>query len=97
MEGYQDIVVGRNAVTELLKSDKDINKIFVQRGEKYGSINQILNLAKNKKVVVVTNLKPVKLCGVESNGMILASGDKDVVKILSVDNSDIVENGSNIH
>lgn len=53
MEGYQDIVVGRNAVTELLKSDKDINKIFVQRGEKYGSINQILNLAKNKKVVVV--------------------------------------------
>ena len=51
----------------------------------------------NKKVVVVTNLKPVKLCGVESNGMILASGDKDVVKILSVDNSDIVENGSNIH
>ena len=30
----------------------------------------------DKKVVVVTNLKPVKLCGVESNGMLLASGDK---------------------
>lgn len=28
-----------------------------------------------KTVVVVTNLKPVKLCGVESNGMILAASD----------------------
>ena len=50
---YQDIVEGRNAVTELLKSEKDINKIFVQRGEKHGSINQIISLAKSKKIVIV--------------------------------------------
>ena len=50
---YEDLVVGRNAVTELLKSDRDINKIFVQRGEKHGSINQILGLAKDRKVVIV--------------------------------------------
>lgn len=50
---YQDIVEGRNAVTELLKSDRDINKIFVQRGEKHGSINQIISLAKSKKIVIV--------------------------------------------
>ena len=31
-----------------------------------------------KKVIVVSNLKPVKLRGVESNGMILASGEDDV-------------------
>jgi len=30
-----------------------------------------------KKVVVVVNLKPVKLRGVESKGMILAAEDKD--------------------
>ena len=53
MKDYQDIVEGRNAVTELLKSDKDINKIFVQRGEKHGSINQIISLAKSKKIVIV--------------------------------------------
>ena len=53
MKEYQDIVEGRNAVTELLKSDKDINKIFVQRGEKHGSINQIISLAKSKKIVIV--------------------------------------------
>lgn len=31
-----------------------------------------------KKVIVVANLKPAVLCGVESNGMILASGEDDV-------------------
>ena len=30
-----------------------------------------------KKVAVVTNLKPCKLCGVESQGMILAASDDD--------------------
>ena len=52
----------------------------------------------NKQVVVVTNLKPAKLRGVESNGMILAAGDYDVVKLLTLDNnSGVLENGSNIH
>lgn len=32
---YDDIIFGRNAVLELLKSDKDINKIFVEKGEKH--------------------------------------------------------------
>ena len=31
-----------------------------------------------KKVVLVTNLKPATLCGIESNGMILASGEEQV-------------------
>ena len=30
-----------------------------------------------KKVAVVTNLKPCKLCGVESQGMILAASDDE--------------------
>ena len=31
-----------------------------------------------KKIILVTNLKPATLCGVESNGMILASGEETV-------------------
>ena len=31
-----------------------------------------------KKVIIVANLKPAKLCGIESQGMILASGEEDV-------------------
>lgn len=31
-----------------------------------------------KKVIVVANLKSAKLCGVESQGMLLASGEEQV-------------------
>ena len=31
-----------------------------------------------KKIVLVTNLKPATLCGIESNGMILASGEEQI-------------------
>jgi len=31
-----------------------------------------------KKVILVTNLKPAKLCGIESEGMILASGEEQI-------------------
>ena len=49
----------------------------------------------NKKIVVVTNLKPAKLRGIESNGMLLAAGDGDIVKLLTIDGD--VELGANIH
>lgn len=43
---------------------------------------------KGKNIVFVANLKPVKLCGVESNGMILsAECSEDDVKVLTVDKS----------
>ena len=50
---YEDVVAGRNAVIELLKSEKDINKIFIERGEKHGSINEIIARAIEEKVVLV--------------------------------------------
>jgi len=37
------------------------------------------------KVIVVSNLKPAVLCGVESNGMILAADAKDEAKVVFVD------------
>ena len=50
---YEDIISGRNAVLELLKSDKDINKIFIEQGEKHGSILEIIAKAKEKKIILV--------------------------------------------
>ena len=47
-----DQVEGRNAVIELLESGRDINKIFVSKGEKHGSINKIIALAKDRKVII---------------------------------------------
>ena len=41
-----------------------------------------------KTIVLVANLKPAKLCGVESNGMILAADcEEDDVKVLFLDDS----------
>ncbi|EFK96156.1 Methionyl-tRNA synthetase, partial [sediment metagenome] len=36
-----------------------------------------------KKIVVVANLKPAKLRGIESNGMLLAASDENVISILT--------------
>ncbi len=47
---------------------------------KYYTPDQLIG----KKVALVTNLKPCKLCGVDSFGMILASGEEDV-KVLFLD------------
>ncbi len=36
-----------------------------------------------RTIVVVANLKPAKLMGIESQGMVLAAGDKDVVELVT--------------
>lgn len=52
----------------------------------------------NKQIVVVANLKPAKLRGIMSEGMLLAAGETDVVKLLVLDNNNgKIENGTKIH
>ena len=50
---FDDQVEGRNSVLELLESGKDINKIFITKGEKHGSINKIIAMAKEKRIILV--------------------------------------------
>ena len=57
---FHDQVEGRNAVIELLESGRDINKIFISNGEKHGSINKIINMAKQRKVLI-TEVNKAKL------------------------------------
>ena len=59
-EQYKDQVEGRNAVIELLESGRDINKILIAKGEKHGSINKIIAMAKEKKILL-TELEKNKL------------------------------------
>ena len=56
-QNYTDQVEGRNSVLELLESGKDINKIFITKGEKHGSINKIIAKAKERKIVIVEKEK----------------------------------------
>lgn len=50
---YEDQIEGRNSVLELLESEKDINKIFITKGERHGSINKIIAIAKQRKIIIV--------------------------------------------
>lgn len=44
-----------------------------------------------KKVIIVANLKPATLCGIESNGMILASGEETVRVVFLSDDTPLGE------
>ncbi|MGL6015584.1 MAG: 23S rRNA (guanosine(2251)-2'-O)-methyltransferase RlmB [Selenomonadaceae bacterium] len=47
-----DVVIGRNAVTEALRSGRSINKILVAQGERQGSIKEVIALAKEKGIIL---------------------------------------------
>ncbi len=100
-----ELKVGQIKKVERVEKSKKLYKLQVDVGEK--ELRTIVSglvpyykeeELENKQVVVVTNLKPAKLCGTESNGMLLAAGDDDVVKLLVLDNiNGTLENGANIH
>lgn len=48
----EQYVVGRNPVLELLKTDKQIDKLYVLKGDLQGSINKILGIARDKNILV---------------------------------------------
>ena len=54
---YDDQIEGRNSVIELLESGRDVNKIFIQSGERHGSINKIIAMAKERKILIAETSK----------------------------------------
>ena len=48
----EDLIIGRNAVIEALKSDRTIECVYVSKGDLEGSIKVALGLAKDKGVVI---------------------------------------------
>ena len=44
-----------------------------------------------KKIIVVANLRPATLCGIESNGMILASGEEQIRVVFLADDTPLGE------
>lgn len=47
-----DKIEGRNPVTEALKSGRSIDKIYIKKGEKHGSIIPIIRMAKEKGIPI---------------------------------------------
>ena len=52
-EPAENVIAGRNAVTELLKSGRTVDKIYVQKGEREGSLPLIVAMATEKTIPVV--------------------------------------------
>ena len=86
------LIVAKIKECEAVKKSKKLLKLLVDDGagertvvsgiSQYYSPEELVG----KSVILVSNLKPVKLCGVESNGMILAATCPDgAVKVIFVD------------
>lgn len=96
-----EMKVGEIIECEKIKKSKKLLKSQVKIGDETRQIvsgiaeHYTPEQMKGKRVVVVTNLKPVKLCGEVSQGMILAAQDKDgSLKIVTTDGE--IENGAEV-
>ncbi|MDE6182432.1 MAG: methionine--tRNA ligase [Eubacteriales bacterium] len=99
-----DFKIGEVLECEKIKKSNKLLKSQVKIGEKtlqivsgianYYSPEEMIG----KRVVVLTNLKPAKLCGELSEGMILAaSDDAGNLKLISVDDAEnIIKSGSEV-
>ncbi len=78
------VVSGRNAVSELLKSDRAIDKIYVRKGNHEGSITVIVAKAIDKRIPVV-EVEDKKLDflsgGVNHQGIVAMAAMKDYVSV----------------
>ena len=87
-----ELRVGEIKACEPIKKSKKLLKLTVFDGEKDRTVASGISPyykpdeLVGKKIVLVANLKPAKLCGVESNGMILAASTGDDVKVIFIDN-----------
>lgn len=95
-----DMRVGKVLEAVLVKGSRKLLKIVVDIGdEKRQIVAGIADYYKaeelcGKEIVVVSNLKPVKIMGTESRGMLLAAAKGSKLTVISVDRE--IEPGSKI-
>lgn len=60
-----NLIIGRNAVIELLKSNREIENVLIAKGDREGSINKILSMCREKGIIVknVDRKKLDFMCG----------------------------------
>ena len=98
--GKVELRVAEIVECEPIPKAKKLLKLQVDLGfEKRQVVSGIAKFYKpeeliGKKVILVCNLKPAKLCGVDSYGMLLASGEEDV-KVAFLDPA--AKNGDRVH
>ncbi len=82
--GENDKLEGRNSIMEALKANRTINKLFVLKGEREGSIRQIIALARQKGIII-TEVEKNVLDGMSTSrshqGVIAFVAVKDYVEV----------------
>ena len=63
----ETVVIGRNAVKELLMGGRDVDKLYITSGEKEGSINQLLGIAADRGIPI-TECDRTKLDSIAKGG-----------------------------
>jgi len=86
-----DLRVGKVVSAEEVSGTDRLLKLKINLGKeirtivagirKYYSVEKILG----KKIIIVCNLQPIKLKGIESQGMLLAAVDNNGLALLTVD------------
>ena len=83
-ENDECLAVGRNAVKELLSGERDIEKIYVQRGEVEGSIKVLIAMARERKIPI-SELEKQKLDsmarGLNHQGIIAIASERNYSSI----------------
>ena len=97
-----ELKVGEIIACEKVEKSDKLLKLSVKLGDSTRTV--VSGIAKayapeqmvGKKVVFVTNLKPVKICGVLSEGMILAAEDENgTLSLVTPDKAELLS-GANI-
>ena len=63
----ETVVIGRNAVKELLLGGRDIDKLYITSGEREGSINQLLGIAAERGIPI-TECDRIRLDSIAKGG-----------------------------
>ena len=63
----ETVVIGRNAVKELLSGGRDVDKLYITSGEREGSINQLLGIAADRGIPI-TECDRTKLDSIAKGG-----------------------------
>ena len=89
-----ELIAGKILECEAVPKAKKLLKLTVFDGNKNRTVvSGIAQYYKpedlvGKTIILVSNLKPAKLCGIESQGMILAADCKENIKVIFLDDID---------
>lgn len=83
-EAQEGLIIGRNAVRELLRSGRDVDKLLVQKGNREGSIVAIVAEAIERGIPIVESDKAKldAMCGfVPHQGVIAMASEKEYCSV----------------